>query len=137
MSPRLASHVLEGREAGRAEALEERDLGLDDRDTPGRGVHDAQPELTRAGGRGIQPPLAQQPLVRVDSDAQRTAIGHREAEPLAEPGHRRASRSSAYSCRLFTSKPSPRTPSADTAAPSTAIVVNSALSPATAAARIS
>ena len=47
-SPPCRQHVLQRGEPGRAEALEERDLGLDDADPPGGGV-DRRAARTRAG----------------------------------------------------------------------------------------
>src|SRR6185437_329964 len=97
----------------------------------------AQPELAGAVGRGIQTPLVEQGFVRIDPDAQRAVLREDAGQQHAEVGHSRAARISAYSCRLVTSYPSCIASIAVTAAPSVAIVVKSALSAATAAARIS
>ena len=88
----------------------------------------------------LETPAVEQPGVRIDSDAEVAEAVERRTEPVAEGGHAHAiaaARCSAYSCSEVTSKP-PRTASSDpTAADSSAMVVNSGMSPATAAARIS
>src|SRR5690606_7691850 len=140
-------HILQRGDPAGSVPLEERHLGLDDAHRAGGRLDHPQAELACAGGGGIQSPLLQQRRVRVDAHAQRPARLQRGTHALAEGGHARsptdsracsgAPRRRAYSCRLLTAKPSRRIGRALTAAPRTAMVVNSALSPATAAARIS
>ena len=124
--------------------LEERDLRLHDADLVGGGLDRTQAELAHAlGGVGLAP-LREQRGVRVDAEAQ-VAVGREHGfQPLAEGDHAvavhafiAAARRAPYSCRLVTSKPPLTASSEATAAESSAIVVKSGMSEATAAARIS
>ena len=142
---RGGEHVLERRVAGRPVPLEERHLRLHDARPAGRRIHDPQPELAGAG-RGVgQPPLR---AAAPRAGRSRRRAGRRPRRPR-QPDRRTprprcltrapaCPRDRARTPAGCARRTSPRTTSnAATAAPSCAIVVNSGLSAATAAARIS
>ena len=86
--PGLRDHPLEDRDPPAAEALEERRLGLDHRDVRRDRVHDREREGLEAGDVVLEAPVLQQPGVRVDADAERSAVRDRNVEAAAERAHR-------------------------------------------------
>ncbi len=139
---RLGDDPFERLVAGGAETLEEGDLRLNDSGAVPGGLDHTETELAGAVSRIVETPALEHPRVRVDADAEVPGAVEDRPELVAECqrfclAHAFAARWMAYSCRLVTSKPV-RTASSDaTAALSSAMVVNSGMSAATAAARIS